>query len=81
MSANSFSIVIQLPSGRELNLSVTPNMTIEDLKNMFAPSLNGILPEECKLLRKGQQLDPHNTIESYNIQPDEKLHVILVLNA
>ena len=71
-------IFIRTLTGKTLTIPVELGDTIASLKEKVF-SIENIPVEEQRLIFGGKQLDDNQTLESYNIQKDSTIHLVLRL--
>jgi ubiquitin len=71
-------VFIKTLTGKNITLEVNPEDTIERLKQKIQER-EGIPPAEQRLIFSGKQLDDNKTIQNYNIQKDNTIHLVLRL--
>lgn len=75
---DGFQIFIKGLDGKSLTFQIGENDTIENLKEMCYGK-TGIYANEQRLIFTGKQLEDKRTVQSYNIQRDQSLHLVLRL--
>mmetsp|Transcript_40907 Transcript_40907/g.34470 ORF Transcript_40907/g.34470 Transcript_40907/m.34470 type:complete len:87 (+) Transcript_40907:6-266(+) len=71
-------ISIQTVVGQVYNLTVEKSSTILSIKNQLMERIN-IDASQIRIVFKGKQLNDEMTVENCNIDPGDKLHMILNL--
>jgi len=71
-------IFIKTLTGKTIELNVTLIDTINNIKQQIYEK-DGIPPDQQRIIYGGKQLVNDKTINDYNIQPGNTLHIMLAL--
>jgi len=76
---DTFTVVINLPSGQESRINVNPNLGVENLKALLVerlPELNDWSPKHIRLVKAGRVLADGRRLHYYSLSPNDRLFLL-----
>jgi len=78
LSTGDTQIFVKTLTARTVTLYVDPNESVDTIKKIIQ-SMEGVPPDQQRLIFAGTQLEDGHTISDYHIQRDSTLHLVLRL--
>lgn len=75
-AAPSGQVFVKTLTGQSIAIDYRADLTVAELKNTIN-SRDGIPVQQQRLIFQGKQLENDSTLEDYNIQPNNTIHLVL----
>lgn len=72
----SGQVFVKTLTGQSIPIDYRADLTIAELKNEVS-SREGVPVQQQRLIFQGKQLENDSTLEDYNIQPSNTIHLVL----
>lgn len=72
----SGQVFVKTLTGQSIAIDYRADLTVAELKNEVS-SREGIPVQQQRLIFQGKQLENDSTLEDYNIQPSNTIHLVL----
>jgi len=72
----SGQVFVKTLTGQSIAIDYRSDLTVEELKNEVS-SREGVPVQQQRLIFQGKQLENDSTLEDYNIQPNNTIHLVL----
>ena len=78
LSVVTFPVIVKSMTGKHTTITIHEQMTIEEIK-VEIEKIDGIPIHQQRLVFNGKELQDTKIVESYNLKPNDMIHIVLRL--